>query len=379
MNKLGLDQILVCSLNQIEAELQVEIIGISRIRKLYGANANSFLIKTLNNKDQEQDFFIKFEEPLKISEEIEGLVKIGNFLPVPKIVVSSVSSNPSWVCSEQIEGQLFTENYLKSPRTDKINASLVEIEEEKEKFLIGMYAKTKGQISFDKYLSSKTNQLFYKRITGNRVQDFYFDKNPNNISRYFDKKIVINGKIFDKTVNEVFKEILNKYENPKINNCTSYLGHGDAHHGNILLDTNQKVWFIDAEYSDNIPANMELSKPYYNDFLGELFFHYPDEFLERFELLSTRESEEELFIDLVANKKMVNRLAITNVKIETRKEFLQAGSDFLDLKDYLFMCHTLTKNSNNYSDFLKMMFLAFSVIIMEFDPMDPESIYSFIK
>lgn len=99
MKKLNLDEVLACSLNQIEAKLGVEIIAISRIRKLYGANANSFSIKTINKNQTEQDFFVKFDDHEEINSELNAANLVGKHLPMPLLVLWSTENNPSWICS----------------------------------------------------------------------------------------------------------------------------------------------------------------------------------------------------------------------------------------------------------------------------------------
>jgi hypothetical protein len=61
-----------------------------------------------------------------------------------------------------------------------------------------------------------------------------------------------------------------------------------------------------------------------------------------------------------------------------RKKFVNKKTkDFLSLNDYLVLCHALTKDPNAYPFKTRLLFLIFTVILAQFDPLDPESIYDF--
>ena len=170
--------------------------------------------------------------------------------------------------------------------------------------------------------------------------------------------------------------IQEKYTPQADREVMAIMGHGDAHHGNIIL--NSKIWFIDNEYADFMPPFMELAKPYYNDFIGRLFFHHPKILNQYFQIDHFEEKNNQLVFKISYPQKMINSLAITQVKLQMRNKFVNNKTDdFLSLNDYLVLCHTLTRDPNAYPTESRLLFLVFIVILAQFDPFDPESIYKF--
>lgn len=376
-SSISLDKAIKHSVKEITLALDCEIIGIERVTKIYGSNANSFVLKTLNIENRLETYILKFSRKVHIEDEIQGDKLICKYLPTPALVLTSKkkSFGLEWALYEYIEGELMIEKFIDFELNGKSKESLI-LEIEKEKLLRKMHSLNK-QIMFKDYLVSKTNLLFYQRINGERYKTFY-QTTPNNISRYFNKKITINNHNFSQTIDEVFNQIRNKYISYKDTNpsLTAILGHGDAHHGNIIV--NDKICFIDNEYVGYIPPFMELAKPYYNDFVGTLFFHYNDLLSEYFHIDSIKNGATSLEIKVSIPKKIKLRTLITEAKLTTRKSTVNSTSkDFLSLNDYLIMCHTLTKDPHNYSEDAQMMFLVFTLILANFDPFNPSSIYKF--
>lgn len=373
MNKLNLYQALSECLELIEGELNKEIIGIQRVTKIYGSNANSFILKTLEN-----EYFLKFNDSQHLLIELEGTDRVSNYLPCPKLILTSnLNNNASgWILFQHVSGKLLTERYI----TQDINedsSDLYLIEEAKERLLTGMYEKNRDKTTLYRHLNCRTNDLFQKRLQGPRFREFYAD-DPTNISNYFKYKISLNGHEFPNTIDDIFKNIQSSYNNldPDLE-INTILGHGDGHHGNIIVDDKDKIWFIDNEYSGQISSSMELAKPYYNDFVGELFFHYHDILQEYFGLESVYQTDDHLEINFKPKRLMDARLKITQIKLQYRQKYLQRSNDPISLNHYLVLCHTLTKNPNNYPEHARWLFVVFLEILSEFDPLDPESIYKF--
>ena len=156
------------------------------------------------------------------------------------------------------------------------------------------------------------------------------------------------------------------------------MGQGDAHHGNIIVD--KKIWFIDNEYADFMLPFMELAKPYYNDFIGTLFFHHHKTLNQYFQIKKFKDTGNKLIFRIRCPQKIDNFLKVTQIKLQERKRLVNKKTeDFLSLNDYLVLCHTLTKNPNNYSTKTKLLFLIFTVILAKFDLFNPGSIYDFLR
>lgn len=87
-NKLSLRSALNHSLTDIKKSLKVKIVGMERVTKIYGSKSNSFLIKTISNKDKIIIYFLKFDKDENIKKEIESTRFVERFLPTPKIILT---------------------------------------------------------------------------------------------------------------------------------------------------------------------------------------------------------------------------------------------------------------------------------------------------
>jgi len=376
-NKLSLQSALKHSLSEIEKSLNVKIIGLERITKIYGSKANSFLIKVIPTKNKIVTYFLKFNEKEHIENELNGIQFIKKFLPTPKIILISKRKlfAPQWILFEYIPGELMAEKFLQIKNKEDLEL-FCKLEKRKEKLLEKVHSKSKIKINYNDYIKSRTNRLFYDRLFG-KMYKLFFAKNFDNISSYFDRQIVVNNKEFPYTINQIFESIRKKYFPHSNKKITAIMGQGDAHHGNIIV--NKKIWFIDNEYADFIPPLMELAKPYYNDFIGTLFFHHHKILNRYFQIKHFKDTGTKLIFKIECPQKITNFLKITKIKIAERKNLANGKTkDFLSLNDYLVLCHALTKNPNTYPRKTKLLFLVFSAILAQFDPFKPESIYNFL-
>lgn len=88
-NRLSLRPVLQCSLVEIEKSLNVKVIGLKRMTKIYGSKANSFLVKTVSAKNKMVTYFLKFNKKEHIKRELDGIRLIKKFLPTPKVILIS--------------------------------------------------------------------------------------------------------------------------------------------------------------------------------------------------------------------------------------------------------------------------------------------------
>lgn len=373
-NMLFSQIVLKHSLAEIEKSLGVKVIRVERIIKIYGSKANSFLIKTISAKNKSIIYFLKFSKKEDIKKEIESNQFLKRFLPIPKIIL--ISKAFKWILFEYISGKLMAEKFLQIKNKKDLKL-FCKIERQKEKLLSNLYYKSKIKINYNSYIKSRTNRLFYNRLFGERYK-LFFAKSSNNISIYFDRKFVINNKEFPYTVNQILESIGRKYSLHNDRKVTAIMGQGDAHHGNIIV--NKKIWFIDNEYADFISPFMELAKPYYNDFIGTLFFHHHKTLNKYFQISHFEDTGTRLVFKIKCPQKITNFLKITQIKLLERKKWVNKKTkDFLSLNDYLVLCHTLTKNPNNYPLKTRLLFLIFTVILAKFDPFNPDSMYDFFS
>jgi len=252
---------------------------------------------------------------------------------------------------------------------------LQELEIKKESLIVKGYAKSTKKLNLDEYLGLASNKLFYQRLVGERYKKFYVE--GKFLPQFMNKKILINGKDSPMTLKKIFESILKKYS--LIKQVCVFPGHGDAHQGNVIVSDKGDIVFIDNEYSGMMPAYMDLSKPYYNDLLGTLFFHFHERLLSYFEVESVKNDKTTLSLNIRLKQKLNARMKITQIKLKQRSKYLNDKEDFLTLNDYLFMCHTLNRDPNQFPEVVRWLFLAFCRVLYEFDSLDPESIYSYFE
>lgn len=83
------------------------------------------------------------------------------------------------------------------------------------------------------------------------------------------------------------------------------------------------------------------------------------------------------YIDLNFKKEFDKLIELTKIKLSVRRLDINADAeDFLALNDYLFMCHILTKNPNEYRRNSRYVFIACAALLMLFDPLNPDSFRS---
>lgn len=364
-------------LAEIEISLNAKVVSIERITKIYGSNAKSFLLTLSSTKKRTTTYFLKFEDEDRANREIAGTKFVEKFLSVPKILLAPKGKTPftGWILFESVRGKLMAEKYLniKSENDFKV---FCELEQRKEDLLRSLYAQPAIKISRDEYDALPANRLFRERLSGNQYKNFFSVKR-DNVSRYFDRHVSINAHEFPLTINEIFDSIRRKYSTQNNKVVAAYMGHGDAHHGNIIAGHGLK--FIDNEYAGFLPPFMELAKPYYNDFLGVLFFHHHETLARYFQIQNFEDTGTRLSFKIATPQKIADAIKITKIKLSSRKKWANAATDdFLSLNDYLILSHTLTKNPNTYPLEAQLLFLAFTEILTQFDSCDPESIYRFL-
>jgi len=375
--KLSIQTALQHSVAEIERTLNTEVFGAERIVKIYSSNTNGFILKTISPRNQATNYILKFSREGHIQNELEGQKLIEPYLHAPKLILISKRKffGLEWALYEFVQGKLMTEKFLEAEKNKSKQKYFFEREKEKESLLKKLHSVVKEDFSFNEYLKSKTNQLFYKRLIGARYKTYY-GQTKNSLSSYFDHRIELNGKLLPRSINEIVNGIIDKFQNPRTDNVKALLGHGDAHHGNIIL--NKNIWFIDSEYAGFMPPYMELAKPYYNDFIGTLFFHYHEILDKYFRISKFNQTKTRLVFRIETPIKMNMYLKVTRIKLNSRQSDInKTTKDFLSLNDYLILCHMLTKNPNTYSKNAQLLFVLFIPLLASFDPLDPESIYRY--
>ncbi|HVX92710.1 MAG TPA: hypothetical protein VHA74_01195 [Candidatus Dojkabacteria bacterium] len=345
-------------------------ISVTRIPNYYGTNRNVFIVSLNQDKI---DYFAKVTK----SNNIRFNTEVSEHINVPKRYLSTPTKLGNIEFYHYIKGELLTDILLNSQGNPKKENITLKHENDKNKSLLSMYKRTKVSVPYNKILRNKANDLFYKRLFGNRFDEYY--KNAI-FKELFAKKLVINGKKFS-SVNTIINRIKNKYCEIDIDkNVEAILGHGDAHHQNILIEnTSNNIYFIDNEYNSLTSLNMEIAKPYYIDLLGNYFFFFNEQLLDIFEVEKYYINADSIEILIKLKSIPTLRVKTAENKISIFKNLLKKCDDPIKLNDYLLMSHLLSRNPSLYAKKILPIFIAYIPIIASFNTLKPQDLFDVFK
>ncbi len=340
-------------------------LSIEHIDNRYGINKEVYKVFT-----NDMTYFIK------ISDKKRNILtnQLNNYLCIPQNYSSQSSQKRNLIIDEYVDGKLFTDIVLQAEKTIEME-DVLKLEKKKNEALLKMYSGTKSIKRYFDVINSEANCLYFESLLGNRYIEYYDNKRFKDL---FSKKLIINGNTYD-SVNEIIFGLKEKYLTIKQDyKIRTILGHGDAHHQNILVENKtSKIYFIDNEYNSFIPINMELAKPYYIDILGNFFFFFNSELLKYIEVILFSISDEKIRIDTKTKKLPKLRIKIAQNKINTFKELIRDCNDPISLNEYLIMCHMLSRNPSKYSEKVLPIFLAYIPILNSFNSLKPEELFKF--
>ncbi len=356
-------------IKKIENVLENNIIRVEHLTNEYGVNKKLYCLTTADKNK----YFMKFCRDNTLYE-VEGYKALSPYLPVAEMAYSGYLDNQAIIIYKYKEGRLLTDILLEIEDKNS-SGHFLNYEDDKNRNLLNMYVKTKTEIDLDQYMKAKTNTLFQGRLCGSRYKE-YFLHGESRLHRLFFKNISLNGIKLGKAI-DVINNIKQKYDLRTQMTINAVLGHGDVHHQNVIFNKDSGLYFTDFEYSANIPLAMELSKPYYIDLIGTLFFFFEDRLLSHFSFENIRDSLTQLDFDIRLKTYPSLRLAITESKVKYFKDLIDPSRDLLTLNDYLVLSHLLSRDPNKYTMHSQELFLVVLVLLSQFDPYNPKSLFDY--
>ncbi|NEO99735.1 MAG: hypothetical protein F6K58_13865 [Symploca sp. SIO2E9] len=159
---------------------------------------------------------------------------------------------------------------------------VVSIQQQADEELREIYLKTLQQLEAKEHASAPIHQLFYHRLTGGRFNSFYQGKNiilPTeqiNFDNLAQMQWVINGVKFQDTLDELV-QLATKLLNPSRGKVPSIVGHGDAHNGNVFIDTEQaSIIYFDPAFAGRHSPLLDLTKPLFHNVFA-IWMYFPRE------------------------------------------------------------------------------------------------------
>ncbi|MGB5768851.1 MAG: hypothetical protein WBM32_03120 [Crocosphaera sp.] len=255
-------------------------------------------------------------------------------------------------------------------------AKIVAIQQKADEKLAQIYLETLEPLTAENHAQAPVHQLFYHRITGGRLTNFYQDTEmvlPGetiNFNNLIKMNWVINGIKFKDTLGELI-ESATKFLNPEITNTPSIVGHGDAHNGNIFCAQNTaELVYFDPAFAGRHSPFLDLAKPLFHNVFA-IWMYFPKEIAKQLSIqLQIKENTlivdhdfvpSEVRIALLRSKlegvlkPLLRELKLRNSLVENWREYLKLA---------LFCCPFLTMNLSDVNKFppeITLLGLAMSV------------------
>ncbi len=202
------------------------------------------------------------------------------------------------------------------------------------------------------------HQLFYHRLTGGRLDQFYGDGVHITLPGVGEISIrtvrsthwAINGQVYDETLNDIIERAI-RLLNPSQAGL-SIVGHGDAHNGNVFYQSGNPphMLYFDPAFAGRHSPLLDLTKPLFHNVFA-MWMYFPREITAKLHIsLDTKRSVWEVqhnytvhsIRHMFLNSK-VNRVLIPALREMRSREMLPLNWREI-LKASLFCCPFLTMN-----------------------------------
>ena len=242
---------------------------------------NGFITK----EDGEKLFFKTHIEPQSIIHEYYNssiLAEAG--YPVIKPIFSSTEWGKQLLIYQYFDApSLF--NVARDIETNKRNdaETILALQEKADDRLREIYFNTLEPLTAKEHKSVPVHQLFFHRLTGGRLRDFYENTEillPGNALQFEQlagMKWRINGLEYQDTLNELIQRAI-ALLNPELgSDIPSIVGHGDAHNGNVFVDGDKgELIYFDPAFAGRHSPFLDLTKPLFHNVFA-IWMYYPQE------------------------------------------------------------------------------------------------------
>lgn len=161
--------------------------------------------------------------------------------------------------------------------------SLTQAQNRADDELLAFYRQTLFEQSAADAAKSPVHQLFYHRLTGGRLDRFYgentqiqFPDGSHSMSDVRSKKWVINGQVYDETLNDMIQRAI-ELLNPSQADI-AVIGHGDAHNGNVFFrknDNPSSLLYFDPAFAGKHHPLLDLTKPLFHNVFA-MWMYFPE-------------------------------------------------------------------------------------------------------
>jgi len=161
--------------------------------------------------------------------------------------------------------------------------TIIALQEKADDQLREIYFNTLQPLSAKEHKSVPVHQLFFHRLTGGRLREFYENTEillPGNSLQFeelAEMKWRINGLEYQDTLNELIHRAI-ALLNPELGSeIPSIVGHGDAHNGNLFVDENKsELIYFDPAFAGRHSPFLDLTKPLFHNVFA-IWMYFPKE------------------------------------------------------------------------------------------------------
>lgn len=150
---------------------------------------------------------------------------------------------------------------------------LIKAQQNSDCHLLSLYKKSLTWATAEEHAKSPIHQLFYHRLTGGRLADFYLGKPV--YERLARLHWTINGVEYPHTLEELIARAIDQLNPAKPGAVVA--GHGDAHNGNVFyLEAQQDLLYFDPAFAGHHSPLLDLVKPLYHNVHAQ-WMYFPEE------------------------------------------------------------------------------------------------------
>jgi hypothetical protein len=180
------------------------------------------------------------------------------------------------------------EDAISNGLQEELGQRLVKAQRNLDEQTFDVYKSTWQEISAGEHASAPVHQLFIHRLhEKGRVTNFYSGKRLklNGDSIVFEdlatKRWLINGVEYTQTLTDLIKQSRHSLT-PSAG--ASVIGHGDAHNGNVFVDTKENKFFLfDPAFAGRHHPIIDLTKPLFHNVFAK-WMYYPEQVAKEFEI-----------------------------------------------------------------------------------------------
>jgi hypothetical protein len=143
--------------------------------------------------------------------------------------------------------------------------------------LLGRYLATLGKISAAENSRAPIHQLFYHRLVGGRLANFYhgqfnLGRETLTTDHLFGLRWVINGIEYTQSLQEIIAAAISALD-PEVATA-AVIGHGDAHNGNVFFSASTgNLTYFDPAFAGRHHPLLDLTKPMFHNVFASWMYH----------------------------------------------------------------------------------------------------------